>query len=534
MNQPSCSRGLTLAAVCGAALWMGAAPCPVSAWNRYEHPDCWLRFRSGYVGPFTGANPADAELFEALRAVSAQYRVPLEIVGAVCFQESGLRQYGADGVVVHNLGECAAQYYGAGGAPPGLGLMQLTGSTAETFDQNRLITDWRYNLEAGVKILRHKYAVALGRAPPALQRLDLAHWVVLENWRYALAEYNGFRYPENPYVEAVCGHVAAPPAPLAGLYAGVPVARPIDVMPGFAYGQAYAVTPFGAWHDATGAVQTGAAHRGSDMSGRFPAARTAGDYDGDQYADPVFYSPADGAWRVHGSAAGYAGVEPAWRLGGPGWAAAPADYDGDGRADPTVYRESGGVWRLRGSRDEYRPREWAGFLGGPGWAAAPADYDGDGRVDPAVYRESGGAWNVALSSAGYRVLAVDSLLGASGLRAAPADYDGDRLADPAVYAGADGTWQLLLSSSQYTVRLTWRSYLGGPGWTSEPADYDGDGLADPAVRTADGVLWQATLSGGGYAPVRVSLPAAIPAAGVEPNPADPAARVRPLLRPGGE
>ncbi len=228
----------------------------------YVHSDCWLKYSSGYAGPFTGVNPTSAEIFGAIRALSVQYKVPVEIIGAVCFQESGAYQYGADGFVVHNLTECRALYYGAAGAPPGLGLMQLTGSTAEAFNLNRLVTDWRYNLEAGVEVLKQKRDYAISLDPSSLQTIENANWNVLENWRYALAHYNGYSIPENPYVASVCGLIASPPARLSGLFSGVTLTRPQDVIAGFVYGKGFAVKPDNSWLYYNGLTYYGAAHLG--------------------------------------------------------------------------------------------------------------------------------------------------------------------------------------------------------------------------------------------------------------------------------
>ena len=236
----------------------------VFALDNYSHSNCWLKYKSGYAGPFTGINPSTSEIFDAIRSLSVQYKVPIEIIGTVCYQESiGLYQYGADGFVVHNLTECKSFYNGAAGFPPGLGLMQLTGATAKGYDVNRLITDWRYNLETGVKVLRQKYDYALSLDPLSLRTIEIANWNVLENWRYALAFYNGYQTPaENPYVTTVCSIIALPPSRLSGLFTGVTLTRPQDVITGFTYGKGYAVKPDGSWLYYNGIMYYGTAHTG--------------------------------------------------------------------------------------------------------------------------------------------------------------------------------------------------------------------------------------------------------------------------------
>ena len=244
----------------------------IQALGNYSHSDCWLKYMSGYAGPFTGTNPSTAEIFDAIRSLSVQYKVPIEIIGAVCYQESGLYQYGGDGFVVHNMTECVNDYYNrTGPKPPGLGLMQLTGDTAKKFNVNLLITDWRDNLEAGVNVLRQKYDQALSYDPPSLQRIEIENWNVLENWRYALAFYNGYQEPENPYVNTVCSIIASPPSRLTGLFTGVTLTRPQDVITGFIYGKGYAVKPEGSWLYYNGSTYYGTAHTGGGSAAPAPS-----------------------------------------------------------------------------------------------------------------------------------------------------------------------------------------------------------------------------------------------------------------------
>jgi hypothetical protein len=232
--------------------------------GNYSHPDCWLKYMSGCYGSFAGVNPSILEVFTAIRSLSVQYGVPVEIIGSVCYKESGLCHYGADGFVVHNIAECKSLYNRTTGGPPGIGLMQLTGATAKEFDLKRLISDWRYNLEAGVKVLRQKYYYTLNLHPPSLQSIKIENWNVLENWRYALAFYNGYKKTENPYVSTVCDIMASPPSGLSELFTGVTMTRPQDVIEGFSYGKAYGVTLEGSWCYYDGITYSGTAHPGID------------------------------------------------------------------------------------------------------------------------------------------------------------------------------------------------------------------------------------------------------------------------------
>jgi len=237
--------------------------CRQSGAGNYSHPDCWLRKISGYSESCTGTNPSTLEIFAAIRFLSAQYGVPVEIIGAVCYKESTMFHYGADGFVVHNIVECKSLYNRAAvTGPPGIGLMQLTGATAREYDVKRLISDWQYNLEAGVKVLRQKYNCALRLNPQELQTIKMENWNVLENWRYALAFYNGYKKTENPYVFSVCKIIASPPSELSELFTGVAMTHPQDVIAEFAYGKAYGVTNEGYWCYYDGATYFGEAHPG--------------------------------------------------------------------------------------------------------------------------------------------------------------------------------------------------------------------------------------------------------------------------------
>lgn len=215
----------------------GEAPVPLlteeilseqGAAGNYTHPDCWLKYISGYSGSFTGVNPSNLEVFTAIRSLSVRYDVPVEIIGAVCYKESGLCHYGTDGFVIHNIAECKSLYNGTAGGPPGLGLMQLTGATAKGYETNRLISDWRYNLESGVKVLKQKYNRALILNPSLPQAMEAGNFDMLENWRYALAFYNGYKKPENPYVSNVCDIISAPPSGLSKLFSGLAAPRTQD------------------------------------------------------------------------------------------------------------------------------------------------------------------------------------------------------------------------------------------------------------------------------------------------------------------
>src|ERR1051326_7252476 len=103
------------------------------AQSAFRHSaDCWLENKSGYGVALTGGSPSTSEILDEIRLLSTAYKVPVEIIAAICYRESGLFQYGTDSFVVHNIAECkycfAHGTLSSGGSspPPGIGLMQLT------------------------------------------------------------------------------------------------------------------------------------------------------------------------------------------------------------------------------------------------------------------------------------------------------------------------------------------------------------------------------------------------------------------------
>lgn len=226
----------------------------------YFHDDCWLRIHSGYaVTSYTGTNPAPAQLQEEMRVLAAEYDIPLEIMGGIVQQESSAYQYGSDGFVVHNLFECRNIFsgvYSTNSAPPGLGLMQLTGATARAYPLPPLIEDWRNNLRQGVDVLHGKYVRFYRDYPASLKNLMIANRHILENWYYGTLGYNGF-IAGSTYPNSVYSRVLSPSSRISGLFRPVNITRPANVIPGWQVTSTtsytfYAVTPDGVWHTPTG------------------------------------------------------------------------------------------------------------------------------------------------------------------------------------------------------------------------------------------------------------------------------------------
>lgn len=263
--------------------------CVATARAQY-HDNCWLRQDSGYGTNFYGVNPSTAALQSELRTWASYYQVPLEVAAAVCYQESvGAFQFDADGYpgpfhsgsgfVVHNIAECQKAhltgYINSGGTlipPPGLGLMQLTSQTAINLSSAEgrgvgdLISDWHWNVKAGIKLLAQKYEDAIVGDPGWLagMRRETANRGLLENWYYAIAFYHGSADTNgitDGYINAVYGYIASPPSKIAGMFNPVSVSKPSSVIgSNWHYNLGFVATPSGIWYDTQDRQYSGAVH----------------------------------------------------------------------------------------------------------------------------------------------------------------------------------------------------------------------------------------------------------------------------------
>lgn len=228
-----------------------------------NHPaDCWLLKKSNYGVSFTGVNPSLSQVKAQMASLATTYKVPIEVIAAICYQESGLYQYGnADSFLVHNVGECRYAYTNGvinsknGVTPPGLGLMQLTSQTARDLSTGAgrpvsdLVTDWRWNLEAGVKLLVQKYNAAIAGDPTCLTTLrnNATNKTVLENWYYAIRYYYGANAVDSEYLDKIYSYIKTPPSRLSGFFPPVAITKPGLIIPNFTTTQGFCVDPAGKW-----------------------------------------------------------------------------------------------------------------------------------------------------------------------------------------------------------------------------------------------------------------------------------------------
>jgi hypothetical protein len=131
--------------------------------------------------------------------------------------------------------------------------MQLTSITATdpsiaNHDPVQDITNWHYNLEAGVQVLAQKYAIAASQAPACVANVlnKTANRQILENWFYAIQFYNGAPTADQ-YRDTVYDHILHPAPRIQGLFPPVQITRPENEITGFQTNDSFAVDKNGTW-----------------------------------------------------------------------------------------------------------------------------------------------------------------------------------------------------------------------------------------------------------------------------------------------
>jgi hypothetical protein len=227
--------------------------------------ECWLENDSPYrtQTDFFGIEPSNSDVQSYMQSLALKYTIPVEVIAGICFQESQALQYdapdGLRGFLIHNLDECRYAFHngainpGGQTPPPGLGLMQLTSVTATdpsipNHDPLKDITDWRYNLEAGVQVLAQKYGIAADQAPACVAAVlnKNESRKILENWFYAIQFYNGAPTADQ-YRDTVYSHILHPTARIQGLFPPVKITRPEAEISGFNSNDSFAASKSGTW-----------------------------------------------------------------------------------------------------------------------------------------------------------------------------------------------------------------------------------------------------------------------------------------------
>ena len=192
-----------------------------------------------------GTNPSNADIRAMLVAAGQAHHIPPHILFAIAFAESGWRQFNADGSTHLNPDD------------GGIGIMQITGSTATPYNHDRLMNEIVYNINAGAEVLEGKWNAhaTIGDSSST----TLSGREKLENWYYAVWAYNSWGYINNPnhknaakpytahdptYQDIVYGYIAACPSGVAGMWVGCSLTRPSNADIG-SYTNSYGVVGSG-------------------------------------------------------------------------------------------------------------------------------------------------------------------------------------------------------------------------------------------------------------------------------------------------
>ncbi|MFA9560396.1 S-layer homology domain-containing protein [Evansella sp. AB-rgal1] len=126
-------------------------------------------------------NPKYHEIDKLLTEKALKFNVPPEVVKAIAYRESEWRQF-VDGEP--NISDDG-----------GIGIMQVTDSR---FDQEKLKTDIKYNIESAIQILLEKKKWS-GNSIPEINDNSYEY---MDHWYFAVMAYNGLVHSNSPIIRA--------------------------------------------------------------------------------------------------------------------------------------------------------------------------------------------------------------------------------------------------------------------------------------------------------------------------------------------
>lgn len=138
------------------------------------------------------SNPSRSEIYKTMVTIGHEYNIPPEILYAVGYTESKLRQYNSSGRTLIS-------------PDGGIGIMQVTpGHVSVNYDLYQLKYNWKYNIRIGAQVLKTKWNLKNkittnnGRTGNWIPIIGQGNPLILENWYFALWAYNGFVGENNP------------------------------------------------------------------------------------------------------------------------------------------------------------------------------------------------------------------------------------------------------------------------------------------------------------------------------------------------
>ena len=255
------------------------------------------------VSGVRGRDPGMAALNAEIDRAAARHQVPPFVLKSIAWHESRWRQFYSDGRVVLSR-SCA------------IGVMQVLASGG--FSAYKLATDYRYNVDAGARVLAGKMSASSASVPGSLGPDERR---VAENWYRAAYRYIGRGYYAMLYADKVFATIADPPDEIRPWVVPVGVVNPRNVVRGYSpqSGHAYVARLDGTWVSTLGRF-THRVTRGDWLAGavRMSAGTTL---EGDQTTSATFYARNLGwqTWRSDRVTLSTYPVGRASRLRHPAW-----------------------------------------------------------------------------------------------------------------------------------------------------------------------------------------------------------------------